>query len=264
VVSYEFPSGVNRGFEVLLASRASGHSTLFLLDSHHGLKEVVGRDWISIGQGSTMLDSVVGRYAAMSTGNDLAQANSDEVSRDFAFGLCLWLTTHTQSFERSELERVGIGGIFHFIFQTTDAEYLQGDALYLIFDPDRSGQAIYFWMYRAAFVDDGLALEYLTPPAQDPDFPQGRRQTSFLYDEAFGGSLASGTPEDTDALKAKLWAELNDQPFYYCLGWMPAKPDERRQFGLHFSGGREFWVTKDGTIDSRLQDRILRIVNETP
>ncbi|MCH8206672.1 MAG: hypothetical protein IH956_06670 [Chloroflexi bacterium] len=211
-----------------------------------------------------MLDPVVGQYAAMSPGNELAQARSEEISRDFAFGLCLWLTTHTQSFEKSELERVGVGGIFHFMFQTADAEYLQSDALYLIFDPDRSQQTIYIWMYRVAFVDRALALEYLTPPGQDHDASQGRRETSVLYDDAFAASPATGTPEEADALKAKLWAEINAQPFYYCLGWMSAKPDERRRFGLHFSGNKDFWVTKDGAIDSRLRDRILGIVSETP
>lgn len=251
--SYHFPKRNSR-FQLVLSCRAFGEPQLFLLDSSEGLSKIPEKQsWVSVGSGKELLDPILSEHSEVSLPDKTAFI-------DYPHVLCLCLTTLSQSIEKKQLERIGVGGIFHFLFQTEEGEWLQRDSLYVIFSVDEKSRKIYLYGYRIAFVQYGLAVNYLLPPQQDRAFPEGRTDTVVMYDDAFAPiNLRDMTSKEFEIWKQSVLQEINSQPYYYCLGYMSADPKYRNRFGLHFSDGKKYWIWKDGTIDPVFQSRLIEI-----
>ena len=73
---------------------------------------------------------------------------------------CLWLSELTMGFEVTKLEKIGVGGLFHFCFQTNKKEGRQQPSVFIFSVPDIKKKAIYNYMYRVTFVERYLVEHY--------------------------------------------------------------------------------------------------------
>lgn len=248
--SYGFPKNGGDHFQVLLSSRSAGEPELYLLDSRKGLSPV-SDDLITLGIGKSLLDPLVEqeyvpRLEEIST--KLKEKNHPD--RLFPYFMCLWLMELSKGLERSQLESVGVGGVFHFILQTNRKEATQLPALYVLSGPDRARRRVYSWIYRVAFAEGGQVIETLTPPGQVPDTPSAEHERVVLFDTASRPIVSS---IDAEPLQRKILEEIKSQPWYFFCGFGFINPTERKGLGFHVTTEGKYVVNQDGEIDSGYQ-----------
>lgn len=64
--------------------------------------------------------------------------------------------------ESSILEKIGVGGIFHFCCQTHDKEKPSAPLIFVLTSYDESTCSVKFRIYRTAFAPGVLVVDYLT------------------------------------------------------------------------------------------------------
>lgn len=193
--AYSFSREAKEQFRLLLASRNGGLPRMWMLDSVNGLVQVPADEaLVTLGSGKDILDDYVQNECM-----PLLQATVVTPKQRVLVGpylLCLKLIEKTQSLERPQLEQHGVGGVFHFVYQTRAREGRQAPALYVLSDLDPSRRIAYGWMFRIAYVGSILVVESLTPPGQITPGDPGRRDSIALAD-----STSGETPSDIGSLQ---------------------------------------------------------------
>ncbi len=245
VRDYTFLGDESHSFSMLLSLRSSGRPQFFVLDSGKGLMPVdwLGEDcWVSLGSGRPILDPCV-RERFLPDLNRLATEGFPFSA--FPYVLCLRLTEMSQSLERDELESVGVGGVFHFVYQTPDCEGRQEPALHVICDAHPSTRRVFSWQYRVAFVGECLAVETLTPPEQNAADPSGEARTDLSFSSSLSPKEAGAGAE---ALMESIVREVEAQPFYYFCGVGFSNPRYRNFFLFDLSDGERYLWNRDGSV----------------
>ncbi len=109
-------------FQLVLSSRHTGEAKLYSFDSKTKIiKEE--NDFISIGSGKAMLDEELKKNIDATKDmfiNQLKENNWELVFYPNFY--CLWLIERTQGIELSKLHDIGVGGHFHYSYQTAQGE----------------------------------------------------------------------------------------------------------------------------------------------
>ena len=248
--SYVFPTVFRDQFEMVISSRALGPPRLYKLDCNQGLAPV-SANAVTIGAGKPSLDSFVLKCGIPLMHQLLAK--NQLPSPVAPYTLCLLLTEAAQGIERPTLERKGVGGIFHFIYQTANGEGRQKPALYILSLPDFKNKNLYSWMYRVAFSQSALVVETLTPPGQTADAPGGKSETVVLLET----STSSFSREELAYRKGKIIEEINAQPSYWFCGSGAINPDHRNSRLIHIANNGQCVVAKDGQVSQKYSDFII-------
>lgn len=232
IARYEYPLG--RDFHAILASRSSGRSLLFTFSPMMGLREE--GDAVTIGSGKGALDEALVAFLT-----DVGDAMTTRLSGEgypagFAVGAVtsLWLTQRSQGDEYSQLESLGVGGVFHFNVQTPDTESRQPPGMFVLARRDASS-GISYWIYRVAFVGATLVIH---------NGATQRVQASL--DAAAWPKADQFSKEERRDYFDEIWRQLDEQPAYYFWGLGVADTEARHALFFCVDKGGE--VSLDGTL----------------
>jgi hypothetical protein len=224
----------NDAFALLVSSRGEGEPLFAVLESRRGLSvQRVPDDHacvLTIGSGKELLDPHMReRFSRW------LQALQTQLVRDWEipiqatvelvpYFMCLWLTEMSCAFEASQLADVGVGGAFHFIFQTPSREASQDPALYLLIAPDYQSRNSYVWGIRIVYVQGGLWVERFTPRPEEAF-------SEVLFDRASRPDIDQ-IPLAT--LRAQVTSDVAALPLYKFLGVGFTDPDFRAGYTFRY------------------------------
>jgi hypothetical protein len=252
------------GFEMLLSVRLPSGPALYLLDSRQGLSRCKS-EWVSIGKGKDLLDSAIDQGYTGSVDTIREALKRESIPENawpyiFPYFICLWLSELAEGYSRAKLESYGVGGPFHFVYQTSDLELPQRPSLYVLSDLDQRNDNIYHWMHRVCYTEYALAVETYVPLGQIRNAPGGGWKPSFFLDTASCRDLPTLEKFDLamqdESLSQGLHKEIARQvaslPFYYFCGFGFVNPEYRGKYMFHVAGsGEEYMVTRQGVIADR-------------
>ncbi len=143
----------------------SGDPQLWILDSH-GLTQLdPSRDLVTIGSGRPLLDDFV--HSQIRSLRQGFADKSPELAETLApYMLSFKLVRKFHSPERDVLEQAGVGGGFHFVYQTSEKEDGQLPTLLVMADRGTDIHLMTWWMVRVVQCEIGSVLEVFTPPGQ--------------------------------------------------------------------------------------------------
>jgi hypothetical protein len=261
VEHYPFP-GKKQKFQLLLSHRGLGEPRFALLDSLSGLDETeIPHSYylLALGSGGDVLnEDLQNMYTPRLKQLQQYLLHTENLDREIVhtispYFLCLWLCEKSLTFEKPFLASHGVGGVFHFVWQSEAFDAPQKPAVYLFSTADRTSRIIRSWVYRVAAVQGGLYVESHAPA----ESASGRGVVAKLasFDTAARYDVAMH-PENE--LRAMVEAELASLPFYFFCGLGFADPSDRKGFGFVVStkGKREDLFDDEGRITPYLAARI--------
>jgi hypothetical protein len=246
---YNFSDLSGNHFKVLLSCRVSGQPQLFLYDSSQKAVSKIEDEIFTIGSGKEILDDIIEVRRGMAE-----KVIVEAMSRDsipllyYPYFYCLWLSELTMGFETSQLEKIGVGGLFHFCFQTDIKEGRQQSSVFVLSVPDTKNKKIYNHVYRITFVDKFLVVDNpLVKPSRFIIMPFEMTDSDFLSMGQLKG------------LGEKINKEADLQQFYYFCGFGFPSPKFRGSFTCHLSSDKnKLVVDKGGNIHPDFRKKIER------
>lgn len=273
VRSYSFSQHPQSRFQLLLSARWSGEPQFYLLDSSRGISQVSisnSHGFLTLGPLSVKkwLDRLISRdFAARLRRFEAFLTDEGDMALDIArafspYYLCLCLSELSLGEESTRLETSGVGGIFHFVFQTEKADWPQEPAVYILSTADRRSRSIYAWIYRVTCVQGGLHVEKHTPPGQDNKAPNGTVESRTLFDSA--ARLHVDINDET--LRQKVQQELDSQPFYVFAGLGFSHRVERKHLAVLVSnvGQKSDVVDENGVLTPRFANVLIENFSAPP
>lgn len=254
-----------RRFRLLLSSRLLGQPTFYEFDSFHGLSRLpTTKDYqvYTRGSGKRLLDGYVlnllpqlkGTQDYLLKGRRLPSPFVHEVS---PYLLCLWLSEFSLTVGQARLGEIGVGGEFHFMYQTCDGEGGQKPAVYIFSNAIPISKTIYSWWYRVARAGGGLYVERWPPPDQSTTPSLVPRRQKRLFFDATAYPAVDIAPHEMLVQDAQ--NDLDSQPFWFFCGI--GFPTWSRQSGHYFlastKGQREELIAEDGSVTPKLQKVIV-------
>lgn len=227
--------GRNR-FLLLLSSRTKGKPEFFIFDSRSRNLAAVEK-LITLGSGKELLDQRVSKWFSSREKaiNDTIVSNKLPPFT-FPYFYCLWLNEITQGEELSKLEQYDVGGIFHFLWQNSDGEYVQHPAVYVLAAADNNVKTICIWVYRVAYVDDCLVIDNPVIEAREFFFSSVSRPSRAI--DHYSNNWANVMEE--------IGAKADTLPFYYFCGFGFPQLIHRGPFGCHVTTKDDYVITKSG------------------
>lgn len=226
-------------FQLLISSRHTGEPRLYIADSL--LSSVVEQqtDVVSLGSGKQYLDPVLHKTLL-----DRHRSILDQIKRDKApewfwgYWYCLALTECAQGDLAYELNKIGVGGIFHFGYQNCAEEKRQHPAVYDIVSIFPTKHQINHYIYRATFEQMALVVEN---PAENVH--------AVCIDGAVWPKIDELNQVDRGALMEAIFQGANAQPFYYFFGLGFSDDRHRGKWLSHLNLGNNQFVVTRGKID---------------
>lgn len=229
----------NHAFQLLLMSRHTGRSTLYLLDSASRSVTVQG-DFVTLGSGKEILDPVV-EEIWKERHVEIMELLQEQEAPTWFFGYfyCLALMEYVQGVAYDTLNRAGVGGVFHFSYQTTKEEYRQHPAVYVIVSPFVEKKIITYTLYRITFEEMALVVE------------NGAEQSfNILIDAAAWPAVIGLDPNERFDLKERIRRGALDQPFYNFCGVGFGSGDLRGSLCNHLNLGNNDYLFSRNAINS--------------
>jgi hypothetical protein len=185
----------------------------------------------------------------------------EEVSYLIPYFFCFWLTELSLNEECDILEWGGVGGPFHFIYQTSKLEARQCPAIYFFAKPDAVNPSIYKAWHRVACVESGLRWEGSKFGAKD-DWEQNceafRETVPIAADEeAVCDGGEANRPEDTRVSEVE--RAINLLPFVYFCGFGSYYSYDRNtlSFLLPSNNDRDAIFDEEGHFKPEIDQNIL-------
>lgn len=231
----EFVDQSGESFEVLLSCRVSGTPQLFLYDSIEKKLSKIDDEVYSIGSGKNVLDEIIGLRRKIADKHIIKTLSTNNIPiLYYPYFYCLWLTELTMGFEASKLQEIGVGGLFHFCFQTNNKEARQQPSVFVMSLPDVKNKAIYNHIYRITFVDICLVVDN---PLCKPS-----RYIIMPFEMSLTDTLSS---DELHHFGENINREADLQQFYYFCGFGFPTPELRGSFTCHLSSDRNKLVVDD-------------------
>lgn len=125
-----------------------------------------------------------------------------------------------------ELQKYGVGGVFHYLCQTADSEHVQEAALYAVISLFDSHKQISYTVYRVLFGEMALVIEN-----------GATNEAGICLDAAAYPDLESINEDQFKELREKILLDVKSQPHYRFAGFVFADP---RYQAVNFS-----WIRGD-------------------
>lgn len=164
---------------------------------------------------------------------------------------CLGLSERTLGFEGTKLNELGVGGLFHYCYQTSTAEHRPKPLVYVISTYDPYTQRVSNKVYRISFARAFLVLDYIT---------EGKR--SVFVNNVERPDLKGYQIMNDSELLNLIYSESDSQPFYYFCGFATHYPNHRGFYTHHISSGDVKVVDKSGHIRKDFVDKITTNIKE--
>lgn len=248
-----FSSDYNReGFEMILSYRTKECPILFLFNSKNNSLSIINRDICTIGSGKIILDDIIENRRNIAENAILKHMHKEKIPIIyFPYFYCLCLSELTMGFEYSFLEKIGVGGLFHFCYQTNKFETRQKPAVYILIETIKNIKTICNYIYRVAFIDGFLVVD--NPLAK----PQRQIITSSFERPDIDSLDKNGIKKIGDFINKK----TDEEKYYYFCGFGFKNPDKRGSFVCHISGPKgKLVVDKLGNIGKNYKKAIEEIL----
>jgi hypothetical protein len=239
-------------FELLLSYNGTGIPELFTFHSKDTQLRKVADELVTIGSGKKLLDPFVKEKNNLVRDSLFDWMRKDKMPmRYYPYFLCLWLSELAQGLEFTELERLGVGGIFHFCFQEKKEEGRQLQSVYVISASVEN--KIVHYIYRISFSRGFLIFE-------NPNLP-GKY---LLADSIEMPDLQSKSKEGLLSISRTAIKESDEMPFYRFCGFGFASKTFRNHFIIHIPkspySDEDLRVQRDGRIRPDILLEIGRII----
>jgi hypothetical protein len=205
VNSYDFES--QRQFELLLLTRHSGTPDFYTLDSNTG-KLKKGGDFNSLGSGKNILDQPMMKFFLEEHAAREHKLHKDRWPATYwPFYYCQELMAVSQGDRRDELNKCGVGGVFHYVCQNSEGEYVQEAALYLIVNIFKEKSKLTYTVYRVLFGKMALVVENA-----------GTNERYICIDTAMLPTLEEFNQSQLIQLQEEILSDIHQQPHYRFAG----------------------------------------------
>lgn len=222
-------------FQLLLSSRHSGEPRLYIADSSTATITECTEDIVTLGSGSSLLDSHLRNVYQQQHRSILDEIRRQDAPDWFlGYWYCLALTELAQGSMACDLNDIGVGGIFHFSYQTCTEEHRQHPAVYDIVATLPTQQASHY-IYRITFEQMALVVEN---PAE--------QKYAISIDEAAWPKIREMLPDEVSDLSGQIFNDATAQPFYYFFGLGFADKQHRGKWLCHLNlGNNQFAVSRE-------------------
>jgi len=238
-----------KGFEILFAIR-NPSPDLYLLDSNNPELVLCKESLVTLGSGRRHFRNMVSnmkKHADSTIMQALKEKRTPIVY--YPCFMCLWLSEQTLGFESSYLEKIGVGGIFHYCYQTSGKEARHQPIIFVLFSFDKSTQKISHKAYRISFINGFLLVDYLTD----------KKRITFTSDVERKDLRGYSVQENREFLK-EIYRRSDAMPLYYFCGFAIYDPRHRGYYRGHFSSSRgKKVIDKEGNIESNYLKEITDI-----
>lgn len=246
---------VNSGevFKIIISCRVKGRPNLFLFNSNSRSLSKITNEIFTLGSGKEILDKILNNRRKIVEKIILEQMEKAEIPiLYFPYFYCLWLSELTMGFEYSLLEKKGVGGLFHFCYQTKNGEGRQKPAVFVFSVPDKKNRTIYNYIYRVMLTHGFLVI----------DNPLATPQRLIITSSAERRDIDSLNEEALKTLGNMINQKADEERFYYFCGFGLPNPDTRGSFVCHISGPKgDLVVDKFGNIREDYKKIIERNIN---
>jgi len=243
ISSSQWDSG--EGFKVLFGIR-NPIPEFYLLDSTTREFRLLEDSVYTMGSGKRLLDEIVlsgYNYSNSYIMNELNQKNAPIVY--YPCFLSLWLSELALGFEEKQLEEVGVGGIFHYIYQTETKENSSMPLVFVLskIENDKLVQN----SYRISLLNGYLIIENLTINSVSVFSSEVERQD--LSEKGF---------LDNEEILTEAHKRSRELPMYYFCGFATHDPSYRGFYTGHFSSNDTKVIDWNGNVRSDFQDKIYK------
>ena len=225
-------------FELLLLSRHTGNPHFYVLDSRTALISQAG-DFVSLGSGKSLLDEHMLEFFSEELCSRVEKLEKQGWPVFYwPFYCCQELIAFAQGDTYEALRKIGVGGVFHYLCQTSDAEHVQEAALYLVISMFPTQRQISYTAYRVLYGEMALVIEN-----------GAANETSISLDTAVFPELEHYNESKLHELKDRILSDVGLQPYYRFAGFVFADP-KYQAITFDWIGGddAELAITPEGNI----------------
>lgn len=197
-------------FQLVLSSRHTGEARLYSFDSKTKIiKEE--NDFVSIGSGKAMLDEELKKYIDATKNMFIKQLKENKWELVFYPNFyCLWLMERTQGVESIKLQDIGVGGHFHYSYQTAQGEGRQEPSVYIL--SKRFGNTTYSYIHHITFEEAALVIAFGTG-----DSTEDKRM--LILDDAAWIRCETFSLDELKAYADRIFDLVDKQPYYLFCGF---------------------------------------------
>jgi hypothetical protein len=177
--------------------------------------------------GKSLLDRALDDYLPL-LADMIIRSPREHAALVGGIGISLFLTQQCQGDEFSTLERVGVGGIFHFTFQTAEQDCRQPPTVLLLTRYDAARVGFVYWAFRIAWVRRALVVHNAA-----------ERTVACLIDMPAMTEFASLGPDELATYSEEVCREALEYPVYELLGVGSADSATRFANFFKIGGGTE-------------------------
>ena len=243
-------------FQLLLSERSTGKPRFHVFDSNKGFIKEDAKPPVTLGTGKALLDDVVNGIWKSKLHEDYCRQGS-LAPEHFPYAFSLFLMERSQGFEVSQLQKVGVGGYFHFSYQTGDDESRQSPAVYVLADYNYVSQRIHTWIYRVSFCGPALVVECPI-----------KNQRIIQLDSSSWPKCEDLTKNDLEKFHRDADLESLSQPYYNFLGIGMINPSLRGAYYMSFMpsdydlASDERLVDRTGVTKPKLENILRRLISD--
>ena len=241
-------NNVNKGqFNLLLSERSTGQPRFHVFDSNEGFTDNIDPP-ITLGDGRELLDDVVyGMWGAKA--HEVLCRENGLPSIHFPYVYALFLMERAQGFEAPKLQDAGVGGYFHFSYQTGDQDSRQSPAVYVLVTVDHARQRLIGWTYRVSFCGPALVVECPV-----------KNQRRIILESSSWPRCADLTKKELEDLHRVTDLEVESQPFYNFCGFGVADPELRGSYCMNFTASDDYLVDRKGNTKPEYETILKRLI----
>lgn len=241
------------GFKILFGIR-NPTPEFFLLDSCTREFKLLNECLYTVGSGKGLLDTRV--LQAYDYSNSFIMDNLRQNGAPIVYYpcfACLWLSELVLGFEEKQLSEIGVGGIFHYVYQTDKKECSPMPIVFVLSKFGKNNKLVQK-SYRICLINGYLIIENL-----------GDGTVSVFTSEVERQDLAEKGLLDSDDILQEAHKRSRNLPIYYFCGFATYDPSYRGFYSAHFSCNDTKVIDWEGIIRPDFQEKInknLRISKE--
>ena len=157
--------------------------------------------------------------------------------------LCLWLSELVLGFEEEQLRKIGVGGIFHYIYQTEEKEHSSMPVVFVLSKLENN--KLVQNSYRTCLINGYLVVENLKS-----------KHISVFTSKVERQDLAEKGLLDSEEILQEAHRRSRELPIYYFCGFATHDPSYRGFYSAHFSCVNTKVIDWNGNVKSDFQDKI--------
>lgn len=240
-------------FKILFGIR-NPNPEFYLLDSNTREFKILDECLYTMGSGKSLLDPIVSQgynYSNSFIMDKLKQNKAPIVY--YPCFLCLWLSELVLGFEEKRLSEIGVGGIFHYIYQTDKKECSSMPTVFVLSKLENN--ELIQNSYRTCLINGYLIIENLKAGV-----------ISVFTSEVERQDLAEKGLLNSDDILQEAHKKSREMPLYYFCGFATHDPSYRGFYSAHFSCNDTKVIDWEGNVRKDFQDKInknLRISKES-